>query len=926
MHFTCPHLTRPQLTRTLMLRTLCLILIAAYLVSCTQNGRAQETPPPQDVPVAPFSKPVVALPIVQSASGAAAVPLNRRHPDAGIWMAYRGRSSVADLQKPYIRGAMAYAPWNKIYLGEDRYDWGTLRTDLDFSINQAGKKAFVVTTVGYCPALDWPSFLRERVASHRTPNEKGCPSLQFWDPEYIRLYKEYIYAMADFLAEFDATDRFPERTDILFVRAQVMADTMENLPKDYENWTWRSFNQASNGRIHQVDLTEEIAYAYQREIVLTYKRALTEAYARRGLRVAPVPATKGGGNWEEFPTRDFFASEGIWFDKHSGAPNPPGWQWDMVDVVRKGNTRGAHEAGRFPPTALLAQYTYWEVLMALHTGVEFLGIYGSNPSAPRRAARRRHGICRESRGAALWRSLCRCDAQPRPAAPAPGLRFAAVTRKSALGATCTRCASGRILATSCVSTGRKIRLRSLASATRWSRIRAMSITPVVNRSSRHPLTEDLALCRELYPDSECEFIEQQPDLLLNSGGRLEYTFRETDLGQVLYCETNAFCEDRGAATRSEPMFYARRTDGANGHSAMRFDLDDRYARSLDNRATVRVVYLDRGNDTWALQYDSQGARNKQARVVQKTNSNLWKEIIIQLDDVRFENRQQGDTDLALDSLGDGDDIFHLIEVIREGVPQAEQGDPTGGDNGTLPKAPAPKPEPILGTNVFREQAGEVVIEAERFSTRRAGSEADQTWQWSSDFGSASGEGVLRALPDRGTMTEERLTGPMVAYRIEFAHPGRYQVAVRGLGPDAEGNSIHIGLNGERVTDPKGLSWPVGDPLLTWRHSYSQDGVDALIPVVVDVPTAGAHTLNLWMREDGIVVDKIWLTRIGASEQPPSEGAPDPGDPADSSDPADPADDPVKSPIDEGSPELGPTESPVEAAPLTRIQLPIVLRN
>ncbi len=906
-----------------MLRTLCLILIAAYLASCTQNGRAQETPPPQDVPVAPFSEPVIALPIVQSASGSAAVPLNQRHPDAGIWMAYRGRSSVADLQKPYIRGAMAYAPWNKIYLGEDRYDWGTLRTDLDFSINQAGKKAFVVTTVGYCPALDWPLFLRERVASHRTPNEKGCPSLQFWDPEYIRLHKEYIFALADFLAEFDATDRFPERTDILFVRAQVMADTMENLPSDYENWTWRSFNQAANGRIHQVDLTEEIAYAYQREIVLTYKRALSEAYARRGLRVAPVPATKGGGNWEEFPTRDFFAAEGIWFDKHSGAPNPPGWQWDMVDVVRKGNTRGAHEAGRFPPTALLAQYTYWEILMALHAGVEFLGIYGSNPAAPAAQPGGAMGFV-ENREVLLF-----------------GDRYAGAMRNPASSPGAWVALRGGYPEERFGSNLHQVRIwTNFSNLMRQHRPQdsvalfglshtveqnsPMSITPVVNRSSRHPLAEDLALCRQLYADSECEFIEQQPDLLLNSSGRLEYTFRETDLGQVLYCGTDAFCEDRGAATRSEPMFYARRTDSANGHPAMRFDLDDRYALSLGNRAAVRVVYLDRGNDTWALQYDSQGARDKQARVVQKTNSNLWKEVVIQLDDVRFENRQEGDTDLALDSLGDGDDIFHLIEVVREGIPQAEPGDPSGGDNGTLPKAPAPKPEPLPGTNVFQEQAGEVVIEAERFSTRRAGSEADQTWERSSALAGASGEGVLRALPDRGVMTEERLTGPMVAYRIDFAHPGRYQVAVRGLGPDAGGNSIHVGLNGERVTDPRGLSWPVGDLLLTWRHSYAQGEAGALVPVVVDVPTAGVHTLNLWMREDGVVVDKVWLTRIAASEQPPNEGDPNPGDP--DPDPSDPADAPIKSPIDEGSPELGPGESPVEAAPLTRIQLPIVLSN
>src|SRR5262245_31601816 len=35
--------------------------------------------------------------------------LTSRHPDAGIWVAYKGENSVADMQKPYIKGVMAYA-------------------------------------------------------------------------------------------------------------------------------------------------------------------------------------------------------------------------------------------------------------------------------------------------------------------------------------------------------------------------------------------------------------------------------------------------------------------------------------------------------------------------------------------------------------------------------------------------------------------------------------------------------------------------------------------------------------------------------------------------------------------------------------------------------------------------------------------------
>src|SRR5690606_2531516 len=83
------------------------------------------------------------------------VALSSRHPDAGIWVVYRGDNTVEDLQKPYIKGVMAYAAWNVTYTGPNNYNWYMINRDLDFAINQAGKKAMVVVTVGYCPSLEW---------------------------------------------------------------------------------------------------------------------------------------------------------------------------------------------------------------------------------------------------------------------------------------------------------------------------------------------------------------------------------------------------------------------------------------------------------------------------------------------------------------------------------------------------------------------------------------------------------------------------------------------------------------------------------------------------------------------------------------------------------------------------------------------------
>ncbi|MBU1130279.1 hypothetical protein KKE45_03085, partial [Patescibacteria group bacterium] len=108
--------------------------------------------------------------------------LSRRHPDAGIWMAYQDDNTIQDIQKPYIKGVMIYSSWKSIYTGENTFNWDNLDRDLNEIINQAGKKAFIVVAVGYCPNLEWPQFMRNQIASHKEFNNQGCKPLQFWDP------------------------------------------------------------------------------------------------------------------------------------------------------------------------------------------------------------------------------------------------------------------------------------------------------------------------------------------------------------------------------------------------------------------------------------------------------------------------------------------------------------------------------------------------------------------------------------------------------------------------------------------------------------------------------------------------------------------------------------------------------------------------
>jgi len=119
-------------------------------------------------------------------------------------------------------------------------------------------------------------------------------------------------------------------------------------------------------------------------------------------------------------------------------------------------------------------------------------------------------------------------------------------------------------------------------------------------------------------------------------------------------------------------------DGVCCTRYMVFDVDDAYFYDGGEGSGVRVevTYYDQGLDSWGLEYDALDDPYRSAGIVQKTNSGLWLTVSFTLSDARFANRQAGGGDFRLDCMGDGDEYFHFVEVIK------------------LPEQPAPTPEPL----------------------------------------------------------------------------------------------------------------------------------------------------------------------------------------------------------------------------------------
>jgi len=154
---------------------------------------------------------------------------------------------------------------------------------------------------------------------------------------------------------------------------------------------------------------------------------------------------------------------------------------------------------------------------------------------------------------------------------------------------------------------------------------------------------------------------------------------------------------------------------------------------------------------------------------------------------------------------------------------------------------------------FRQDPGPdgiVSIEAESFDAKV--DQGGHTW------GSTSPSGVsgsaLSANPNSGVNQDAgyAANSPRLDYKVNFVKTGVHQVWIRGIGATGADDSIHAGLNGvESMTSDRissfGTTW-------TWSRA-TMDGVSATI----DVSSPGVHTLNLWMREDGFVVDKIVIS-------------------------------------------------------------------
>ncbi|MCM8537056.1 MAG: PQQ-dependent sugar dehydrogenase [Lentisphaeraceae bacterium] len=154
-----------------------------------------------------------------------------------------------------------------------------------------------------------------------------------------------------------------------------------------------------------------------------------------------------------------------------------------------------------------------------------------------------------------------------------------------------------------------------------------------------------------------------------------------------------------------------------------------------------------------------------------------------------------------------------------------------------------------------DASGLVSIEAENADSVTTG-QNNHDWVLVSEA-EATGGSAYYASPDSGVNQNTNYTtlSPRLDYQVNFDRAGTFHVWVRGhsiQGLSGRSDSVHVGLNGAAVASADRIN--TFTPSYGWSES-TMDGIQATI----EVPSAGVHTVNVWMREDGFTFDKLVLT-------------------------------------------------------------------
>ena len=156
---------------------------------------------------------------------------------------------------------------------------------------------------------------------------------------------------------------------------------------------------------------------------------------------------------------------------------------------------------------------------------------------------------------------------------------------------------------------------------------------------------------------------------------------------------------------------------------------------------------------------------------------------------------------------------------------------------------------------FQEKDGKLVMEAENYDS--AVGRSPHSWKTLKDKTGYSGTGgFIYADPNTGVSITSDIVNksPETTYQVAFSTSGTYYLWVRTWAANGGDDSLHMGINKQVKSSSDNIDVAQNS---TWSWGNRDTGGSRLS---LYVPAKGLYTINVWMREDGVRLDKIFLTK------------------------------------------------------------------
>ena len=146
--------------------------------------------------------------------------------------------------------------------------------------------------------------------------------------------------------------------------------------------------------------------------------------------------------------------------------------------------------------------------------------------------------------------------------------------------------------------------------------------------------------------------------------------------------------------------------------------------------------------------------------------------------------------------------------------------------------------------------GVALIEAENFDAN-LGPRSSHQWSAGSSTAGFNGTGYMEALPNDGTnIGTATNANPELQFSVNFTSTGTHYLWFRAYAAASTDDSIYIGIDGANATAVTLNQYNVWQ----WSNTLQAGGA-----ATINIANTGTKTVNVWMREDGIKLDRILLT-------------------------------------------------------------------